>query len=760
MPHERTNPARPFAEDLVSNGLEEMIVAIESGRLPGQLVQRVGLLASGLYASTDPLAPPSLVAETPLSEGVAGGWPRVRLGDGLARRVADPATAAPAPSPIDFALMREELRLDVDGAFPLMVASGTLYRHLTTRVHWIANLRAVGPVTWAGTIWYKDGNAAALPQTNVSITAHLNAFPTQRSATVTFSGGGAPNRVVVLKYVSTTSRSCEFEYDTVQGTNAVTSFNTATHPNRPAALPIENLTIERIYRRAGIQATVSPGSGTIPIAGAGVDLKWSDAEMHDAMQTAWSHFANKPQWAAWALFAAEHETGPSLGGIMFDSSGTTQRQGCAIFENSFINTPPPGDPNAAAAVERIKFWTAVHEIGHTFNLAHSWQKSLGVPWIPLLNDPEARSFMNYPYRVAGGATAFFANFEYRFTDQELLFLRHAPARLVEQGNATWFDHHGFEQAHVAAEPSLTITARVNRARPEFEFLEPVVIELKLKNISTEPQIVDRNLLRGLENLTVITKKQGSPAQQFAPFAHYCYLNGRQVLTPGESVCQSLFLSVGNSGWHLAEPGRYLVQVALHRDSGDLISEPLMLRIAPPTGYSEEYLAQDFFTDEVGRVLSFDGSRTLGEANDTLRDVVGQLPSRRVATHAKIALACPESYRFKSLSIDSSGKKSIADTAVQPRALEELAVVLRDNALEAAETLGHVDTKYYSDLLAQRLADAGQHAEAAKVESAVLGAFEKRKVRAAIVSDVRGRRDAYQKGKSVRANAGELESEVG
>ena len=97
-------------------------------------------------------------------------------------------------------------------------------------------------------------------------------------------------------------------------------------------------------------------------------------------------------------------------------------------------------------VERMRFWTACHEMGHAFNLAHSWQKAFGTGWIPLLNEPEVRSFMNYPFRVSGGQTSFFSDFAYRFSDQELVFMRHAPERLVQMGNASWFDHHAFEQA--------------------------------------------------------------------------------------------------------------------------------------------------------------------------------------------------------------------------------------------------------------------------------------------------------------------------
>ncbi len=137
----------------------------------------------------------------------------------------------------------------------------------------------------------------------------------------------------------------------------------------------------------------------------GADALWSDAEMHDAMQTYWSRFANVPQWSVWTFFASLSDQGTGLGGIMFDDIGPNHRQGTAIFHDSFISEPPPGDPDAAAAVARIRFWTAVHELGHAFNLAHAWQKSLGIggggPWVPLVDHPEARSFMNYPYRVAG-----------------------------------------------------------------------------------------------------------------------------------------------------------------------------------------------------------------------------------------------------------------------------------------------------------------------------------------------------------------------
>jgi hypothetical protein len=135
---------------------------------------------------------------------------------------------------------------------------------------------------------------------------------------------------------------------------------------------------------------------------------------------------------------------------MFDDIGPNHRQGTAIFTDSFIQDVPAGDPNPAAWRQRMVFWTVVHEMGHAFNLAHSWQKALGFPlvtgnpWIPLTNQPEARSFMNYPFNVSGGESAFFSDFRLRFSDEELIFMRHAPRRFVQVGNSDWFVNHAFE----------------------------------------------------------------------------------------------------------------------------------------------------------------------------------------------------------------------------------------------------------------------------------------------------------------------------
>jgi hypothetical protein len=645
------------------------------------------------------------------------------------------------------------LRVDVDGRNPQMTISG----RTVFFVNWIATVAPAGPDQWSGTIWYKQGNnPGTLPQTDILVTAIRSSFPEARSMTVEFSGGGGITFSQVYNFTSSYYHSVDFEFDAVENTVATTAVFTCAHPNRPASMACETLSIEEVYRRAGFDVTVSQGSGTLPITGAGGDALWSDQEMHDAMQVYWSRFADAPQWAMWVLFAATHEIGTSLGGIMFDDIGPNHRQGTAIFNDSFISTPPVGDPAPDAWVQRMRFWTAIHEMGHGFNLAHSWQKSLGVGWIPLTDEPEARSPMNYPYNVVGGEAAFFADFEYRFSDQELLFMRHAPDSFVQMGNADWFDNHGFEQAHILPNPALKLELRVNRAKPEFEFLEPVMMELKLTNTSDEPVLIEEDLLAAADHLTVVIKKDRAPARQWLPYAHYCHKHRKTVLAAGQSCYGALFAAAGRKGWDLAEPGRYLVQVALRHDGQDLVSNPLNLRIAPPRGYDEEYLAQDFFTDEVGRVLAFDGSQVLDEANDVLRESASKLADRRVAQHALVALAKPLMRNAKMLALpDKNGAATIKSAAEaggkfkvakakpdEARKQLNAALLKKDNV--AAETLGHIEYREYVDQYSDWLAANGDSSAAAKAQSDLGATLKARNVADWVLKAIERKRDGYRK----------------
>jgi hypothetical protein len=663
-----------------------------------------------------------------------------------------PISLEPAPEGVR-PIRREVIRLDVDGRYPQMTVSGTISGFLATRIHWIARLRKIGPSRWTGAIWYKNGAAASFPYTTVDVTATHSPFPSGRSVKIAFSGSGLPKRTVVYKFVSTHFRTVNFEFDFQAGEIADTEIDACAHPVRPASLPCETLTIPKVYQRVGCQVTTNPSSSVSAPPG----TTWSDMEMHDAMQIHWSRFANAAQWAMWVFYASLHETGTNLGGIMFDDIGPNHRQGTALFVDSFIAQPPANDPNPAAWIDRMRFWTAVHEMGHAFNLAHSWQKTLGTPWVPLADEPEARSFMNYPYSVTGGQAAFFADFEYRFSDQELLFIRHAPERFVQMGNAVWFDHHGFEEAAVPEESTLKLELRVNREQARYEFMEPVWLELKLTNVGDQPRLVDANIL-DVDSLTVILKKEGKEARQLVPFRQKCVEPATKALIPGESIYGTVLASAGLNGWDVAEAGTYLIHAAAHVDDEDVVSAPFVLRIAPPISREEEYTAGDLFTQDTARLLVFGGSRGgtpgLEHANGVLHEVVERFPERRIALHARVALGNPLTLEYKRLIPTDDRLELDVEPPKPDDAAELIEPALVEQAEVAAESFGHIRYRGIAERVAQRLAAVGEEATAAAtidsaIETLAARSVKGRPVKAEVIEELKATRETVVAGRKAK-----------
>ena len=213
------------------------------------------------------------------------------------------------------------------------------------------------------------------------------------------------------------------------------------------------------------------------------------------------------------------------------------------------------------------------------------------------------------------------------------------------------------------------------------------------------------------------------------------------------------MGAGRNGWDMSEPGNYTVQVALHLDNEDVVSAPLRIRVAPPRDYDEEHLAQDVFTDQVGRVLAFDGSSVLDPANDVLREVTERLPDRRVAVHARIALGNAVAGRRKRLEVAgglspaqslSAVDAHIVQTPANPREVrKQLEPVLTGDAQLSAETLGHIDYHDYVDRFADYLAQQGDARQAAQVMDGLVDTLTRRGVRADVLAAIKGQRDAYR-----------------
>lgn len=147
-----------------------------------------------------------------------------------------------------------------------------------------------------------------------------------------------------------------------------------------------------------------------------------------------------------------------------------------------------------------------------------------------------------------------------------------------------------------------------------------------------------------------------------------------------------------------------------------------IRILPPQGRDEERIAQEFFSEEVGRALAFGGTRAMEGAIDTLQTVADQLPERRVAKHAQLALGNALAQRYKLLDIgdDPESARIVLKSAKPEEAQANLTNALLTEPEKSADTLGHID---YAQHVADRASHLAQEGEAAEASSSLAAAAE-------------------------------------
>lgn len=648
-------------------------------------------------------------------------------------------------------LPAEPLRLDVDGPEKLnqSTASGT-FNNLAYRVHWIAALQVADADSLLGTIhtlqYPKGQPAQPFPFNKVRI--DLNGAA--RTASVTFFNDAGQQWSMVYYYFSASFRELELEFDREQGVSPVLEYNSAAHPLRPADMPAQKVTLASVYGKAGINIKTSVGGNEVAVRTA-ADRIWDKAELHDAMQANWSRYSPASKWAAWVFCCSQYQENgvvkPNVSGLMFDTNPAdkVQRQGAALFMRSqifdyFAQRDAPALKEANIA--RHKFFTLVHEIGHVLNLTHSNEKYTGAHWNRSFmgsfstNSPSSSlSFMNYPENYPASQDKitnhdhFFKNFKYEFSEDELMFLRHAPDDFVRPGGAAWGMSHAYEipEEYLNQHEGLELTIRVNRPQPHFEFMEPVRVELKLKNTSSSPIEIEANALEDFHDLRLLVEREGKENNAFQNFYTADHHHQHQTLAPGEAVFENHFIGAGKQGWLMAKPGRYKLRAVLKVGATSVISNTLEVKVLPADSRDAERVAQDYFTDGVGRVLAFGGSLAQTDANNTLLDLTERLGQSKAAMHARYALAKPYLFDFKTLNFGVDGPSMQTRAANQSEALA-LASRLVKNANEAAETLGHLHYKRFFDHLSIALNDYGDLETAHQLQSQALDTLAARKVK--------------------------------
>lgn len=653
----------------------------------------------------------------------------------------------------DLLLRKEELRLDVDRENPLMMASGVIHLGRSASVDWIANLRPAGTACFIGNIWFKEGNSELFPQSEVEIKVTRNPVLASRRVTVVFSGGGGNTVAREYRLRTPYFQKLRIALDRDLRTEPVLAIQPHDHPNRPGTVPRQPLTVIDVLNKAGYDVEITPVEDIHPIS-TGVEDQWTHAELHDAMVTYNQEATSVPPDTIWTLVVARHAEGDNLAGIAFDNLGTKQRQGVAVFQDAHILRHPNGDPSPGAWEDRMMFFNLLHQWGHALGLGHSWNKAGGPDWIPQNDESQARSFMNYPSRVIGGQGTFFREFEFRFSGTELLYLRHAPQQARIRVRRDRYGARGLEALVRAPEPKLELELRANRGTPIWSFIEPVILEIKLKNISEAPLLVDENLLRNLQDMTVTITRDGQPPRRVQPFYRDCLDPRPMVLEPGCSCYETLPVFAGLDGWYTADPGYYRIQAILHLENEDIVSEPLVLRVTPPRTYDEAFVAQDLHTDEIARTLIFGGSQVMLKALDVLREAADRFPNHPIAVHVNLALGRPAMIPYKTLEVEQYTRGSVPSIGKVSRMkvrhpnMEEvrrhLNLALTRDVNLAAETLGHIGLKAATDRYTDFLAGHELFDDAVRIQEQLAHTLNARNALESVLQEVQARAKDYER----------------
>lgn len=362
------------------------------------------------------------------------------------------------------------------------------------------------------------------PATDIRIHIPRDSSTSEGSAEVTFSETGHPKWRYSCDRKSRFFRDITLEMDvcesvSVNGGPLLPSYDTHAHPTRPAGLRRRRLTIEECYREAGIDLSIRPTHTSIDDS-APEFVSWSPAELHDTMEASFSLFAGAwPNWQMWGLLAGTFDD-PLTAGIMFDAGArfdgageAPERQGFAVFRNHqwFNDLVENFATDDQAAAMRTFLYTYVHEAGHAFNFPHSWNK----------NRPDALSWMNYPSRYddRNGVSSFWSNFRCRFDDEELIHLRHGDRTAVIMGGDPWASG-GHLEAPLGAMAQLVGTGPVQlllRSNRYFEFLEPVAIEFRLRNLLEDlPLDLDTRLNPEYGSVAIYIRRPNGRIVEYAP----------------------------------------------------------------------------------------------------------------------------------------------------------------------------------------------------------------------------------------------------
>ena len=553
------------------------------------------------------------------------------------------------------------LRIDLDGQNPTTSISGDLFNESTSgpdsRKHWLS-FRATslvyqqlaegeGILRCPLKLHLPNENTGSPPSSGIGrldLVKSGNAFKAvfTRYFLVGPPDAESPRNSAVPEEYPLEKRDDLFRHATVNVFSAKSVMATQP-PKRPPLFNADGvgdeLSVEEAFQSAGIRLTGETDNELIDDtgheSGGGddeFDQTWTDEELH-AVLVGGNGAETRVDWMVNLLFAGRYQSDrPNVTGIMFDpgTDDSFSRQGAAVFCDTIR-----GLDLDASEMRREFLFTTVHELGHTFNLLHSFQKDLAVDSSELPR-PAAISWMNYPrlfpYGHAyptldsgkswDGRAAFWTEVERvrknghpcLFDLDEIIHMRHGDRPDVVMGGR--WAVNGPEEAEMVDAAAVPGDVNVSLVLPEkIEPLEQLVGYVRLINESDRTVDVPANIYAGGGAVDILVKKPNERhARHYHPIALMCGGGATERLDPNDKRSVAVSLSYGHRWWYVDDvPGMYQFQVLCRMPDGrtlrseiKTVDVPEIPEKGPELKRSDLY---DYFQRDTGMFIALNGSRS-------------------------------------------------------------------------------------------------------------------------------------------------------
>ena len=638
---------------------------------------------------------------------------------------------------------RIELRIDIDGKNPLNIISADVFRKEAAGESYLfsficnepqVQMKIPGP-SISGSFVGEFQKKRYVGNYVVEIEGtFIIEYSTQKNAGITINTtvSGTPlNYNFAAKKYSNFFRTVSLEIDNVDGTELPPNkYDTLSVDIHPSDLEHRILNIKSCFSDAGVNMKSVRKHDVIPVGWGGPNAAFNDAELHHIMEQYMAGWKNIPQWKLYLLCTTIYEEidgnpDPGTLGIMYDDQDFYPRQSSAVFYsalNSFFQ---------GKELERNYLWTAVHELGHAFNLRHSFDK------VNVFSEdasrPDSLSYMNYPQLYPYGVEPtpeqanenemdYWSNFRFEFDREELEHIRHHYLREVIMGGDSFglkghYDVNPLEFSSISND--IPIGLNIRTSKEIFRFCEPVHVEIKLQNLNEKEMQLPGKLHPGAGLVKLFIKRPDGRIKGYEPLMKKCirpeHTNLASKGDSKDSLYESSIIDYGGNGFNFRDPGEYEIWGVY---DGIVISNIHKIRISYPGSSDDEEIAMLKHGREQGNLLYLSGSDSeyLENGHKKLLKVAEEYSDKALGAYVNMIEGMNLGWGFKDL-IRSRVRKPDHKKALQH--------------LEMADRPEFFDNITYHrmvDQIADSLSELGKNKDAATRLTELADHFAKQHVR--------------------------------